>query len=74
MISKGKSLRSITLEADGKHLITDMVTSGGLVLGLALIYFTKLLWLDSVLSIGVGLYITFSGYKLVRRSVGGLMD
>jgi cation diffusion facilitator family transporter len=74
MISKGKNLRSITLEADGKHLITDMVTSVGLVLGLALIHFTKLLWLDSVLSIGVGLYITFTGYKLVRRSVGGLMD
>ncbi|MES2276872.1 MAG: cation diffusion facilitator family transporter [Bacteroidota bacterium] len=74
MISKGKSLRSITLEADGKHLLADMVTSSGLVVGLTLIHFTKLLWLDSALSIAVGLYIVFSGYKLVRKSVGGLMD
>jgi cation diffusion facilitator family transporter len=74
MINKGKNLRSITLEADGRHLLADMVTSGGLVVGLLLIHFTGLNWLDSVLSIAVGLYICFSGYKLIRRSVGGLMD
>ena len=74
MISKGKALRSITLEADGRHLITDMVTSGGLVVGLILIYFLSYPWLDSGLSVLVGLYICYTGYKLVRRSVGGLMD
>lgn len=74
MIKRGKHLRSITLEADGKHLITDMVTSFGLVLGLLLIHFTKILMLDSVLSILVGLYIVYTGYKLVRKSVSGLMD
>ncbi len=74
MISKGKSLPSITIEADGRHLITDMVTSGGLVLGLLLIHFTKILLLDSILSILVGTYIIFTGYKLVRKSVAGLMD
>lgn len=74
MISKGKTLPSITIEADGRHLITDMVTSSGLVIGLLLIHFTKILLLDSLLSILVGSYIIFTGYKLVRRSVGGLMD
>lgn len=74
MVRKGKSLQSITIEADGHHLLTDMVTSIGLVAGLLLIHFTKVLWLDSALSIGVGLYILYSGYKLVRRSVSGLMD
>lgn len=74
MIDKGKSIPSITIEADGRHLITDMVTSLGLVIGLLLIHFTGLLILDSVLSILVGCYIIFTGYKLVRRSVGGLMD
>lgn len=74
MISKGKSIPSITLEADGRHLITDMITSSGLVIGLLLIYFTGLFWLDSSLSIIVGLYIVYTGYKLVRRSVAGLMD
>lgn len=74
MIKRGKALRSITLDADGKHLIADMVTSLGLVVGLLLIYFTKIELLDSVLSIFVGLYILYSGYKLVRKSVSGLMD
>jgi len=74
MISKGKSLPSITVEADGRHLVADMVTSIGLVVGLLLINFTKVIWLDSGLSILVGLYILFSSYKLVRRSVSGLMD
>ena len=74
MISKGKSIPSITVEADGRHLLTDMVTSIGLVAGLLLIRFTEIIWLDSALSILVGLYILFSAYKLVRRSVSGLMD
>lgn len=74
MIKKGKSIPSITIEADGRHLITDMVTSLGLVLGLLLIHFTKIELLDSILSILVGGYIVFTGYKLVRKSVGGLMD
>jgi len=74
MISKGKLLPSITIEADGRHLLTDMVTSSGLVVGLLLIYFTRILWLDSALSILVGIYILYTGYKLIRRSVAGLMD
>ncbi|MDB5063111.1 MAG: cation diffusion facilitator family transporter [Mucilaginibacter sp.] len=74
MIQKGKSLPSITIEADGRHLLTDTVTSAGLVVGLLLIYFTKILWLDSILSIAVGIYILVTGYKLIRRSVAGLMD
>ena len=74
MVNKGKALASITLEADGKHLLTDMVTSGALVVGLLLINFTGILLLDSIFSILVGFYIVYTGYKLVRRSVGGLMD
>lgn len=74
LIYKGKGLHSITLDADGRHLLSDMVTSGGLVLGLLLIHFTNILWLDSALSILVGIYILYSSYKLVRKSVGGLMD
>jgi cation diffusion facilitator family transporter len=74
MIKRGKSLPSITIEADGRHLITDMVTSSGLVVGLLLIYFTGIKVLDNALSIFVGLYIVYTGYKLVRKSVAGLMD
>jgi len=74
LINVGKKHQSLTLEADGKHLITDAVTSAGLVVGLLLIKMTSLSWLDSVISILLGIYIVYNGYKLTRKSVGGLMD
>lgn len=74
LINTGKRHQSITLEADGKHLLTDAITSAGLVIGILLIRLTEIYWLDSVISILLGLYIIYNGYKLTRRSVGGLMD
>jgi cation diffusion facilitator family transporter len=74
MIKEGKKMLSITIEGDGRHLITDAVMSAGLVIGLVLIYFTKILVLDSLLSIAIGLFIVYTAYKLVRKSVAGLMD
>jgi len=74
LIDMGKTHRSITLEADGKHLLTDAVTSAGLVIGVILIQLTKIYWLDSLISIALGVYIIYNGYLLTRRSVGGLMD
>jgi cation diffusion facilitator family transporter len=74
LIRVGKSQRSLTLEADGKHLLTDAVTSAGLVAGILLIKVTEIYWLDSIISILLGFYIVYSGYKLTRKSVGGLMD
>ena len=74
LINAGKKHNSITLEADGKHLLTDAITSAGLVVGVILIQLTKIYWLDSGISIFLGLYIIYNGYKLTRRSIGGLMD
>ncbi|TKC10003.1 cation transporter [Pedobacter polaris] len=74
LINTGKRNNSITLEADGKHLLTDSISSAGLVVGIVLIQLTGIYWLDGVISIALGLYIIFNGYKLTRRSVGGLMD
>ena len=74
LIVKGKSLQSITLKADGKHLLSDAISSFGLVLGLLIIYFTKVIWMDILISILLGLYIIYTGYQLIRKSVGGLMD
>lgn len=74
LIGESTRLKSITLYADGKHLLTDAYSSAGLVVGLILIYFTRLAYLDSLLSIGLGFYIIFNGYKLIRKSVSGLMD
>lgn len=74
LIRIGRKHKSLTLEADGKHLLTDSITSAGVVIGVILIQFTKIWWLDGAISIGMGLYIIYSGYQLTRRSVGGLMD
>jgi cation diffusion facilitator family transporter len=74
MLKQAARLNSLTLQADGKHLMTDAYSSAGLVVGLLLIHFTGIYYLDGVLSIAMGLYIIFTGYKLIRRSVGGLMD
>ncbi len=74
LINTGKHHKSITLEADGKHLLTDAITSAGLVIGVILIKLTGIFVLDSIISILLGIYIIYNGYKLTRRSVGGLMD
>lgn len=71
---QGKKLNSVTLEASGKHLISDALTSFLLILGVVVILLTDLQFLDSVISIVFSLYIIYSGYGLVRRSVAGLMD
>ncbi|MCL6259085.1 cation diffusion facilitator family transporter [Aquiflexum sp. TKW24L] len=71
---RGKSLNSITLEASGKHLMTDTLTSFLLVLGVAVILITGYQFLDSVIAVIFSFYILYSGYGLVRKSVAGLMD
>jgi cation diffusion facilitator family transporter len=74
LINTGKRHQSITLEADGKHLLADAVTSAGLVIGIIMIYLTEIYWLDSIISILLGIYILYTAYTLTRKSVGGLMD
>ncbi len=66
--------RSIALEADGRHLVTDVWTSAGVVVGLTLVHFTGWLWLDPLLAIGVALNIVREGVALIWRSSQGLMD
>lgn len=71
---KSKKFNSITLFAEGKHLQTDAYSTLGLLVGLSLLYITKIVLIDTLLSLGLGLFIVYSGYKLVRKSIGGLMD
>lgn len=66
--------RSIALEADGRHLVTDVWTSAAVVVGIVAVHFTGWLWLDPLLAIGVALNIVREGAKLVWRSSQGLMD
>ena len=66
--------RSMALEADARHLITDVWTSAGVVIGLVAVHFTGWIWLDPLLAIGVALNIVREGVSLVWRSSRGLMD
>jgi cation diffusion facilitator family transporter len=74
LVKNGKKYNSITLEADGKHLMTDVLTSGGVVLGIGLIKLTGWMRLDGIVAIGVALNIIWTGYKLIKRSALGLLD
>ncbi len=74
MLRKARAARSMALEADARHLFTDVWTSAGVVLGLLAVMATGWQWLDPVIAIAVALNILREGGSLVWRSAGGLMD
>lgn len=74
MVRRGEKSNSITLIAGGKHLQSDGWTTAGLLTGLGFIYFFKFPWLDSAIAIVFGLYICYEGWKILRKSVAGIMD
>ncbi len=74
LIKNGKKHHSITLEADGRHLRTDVLTSAGVLIAIALVKLTGWLMLDGIVAIGVALNIIWTGYQLLRRSALGLLD
>ena len=74
LIKKGTALNSSTMVSDGKHLLTDTWSSAGLVLGLIVIYFTNLFWIDYVITIGLGIFISITGFKLIQESIFNLLD
>lgn len=69
----GKKTDSIALVADGKHVSTDSFTSFGIVLGLLLVILTDVYILDPIIAMIVSVNILYSGFKLIRQSIGGLM-
>jgi len=74
MLKKAREHRSMALEADARHLFTDVWTSVGVVLGLLGVAATGWLWLDPVIAIAVAGNVAREGFSLVRRSADGLMD
>jgi cation diffusion facilitator family transporter len=74
LIKNGKEKRSLLLEADGRHLMTDVWTSAGVIAGIVIVKFTGWLIIDPVIAILVALNIIYTGYKLIGRSASGLMD
>lgn len=71
---KGVKENSLVLQSSGKHLQSDTITTLGVVLSLILVYFTKLYWIDAVVALLFGAYIIFVGYKIIRKSLSGIMD
>jgi cation diffusion facilitator family transporter len=74
MFDAAKQHRSMALDADARHLVTDVWTSAGVVVGIALVSLTGWLWLDAVVAMGVALNILKEGVHLIWRSAQGLMD
>jgi cation diffusion facilitator family transporter len=74
LIRAGKREHSITLEADGQHLMTDVWTSAGVIVGVALVFATGWLHLDPLVALAVAVHVVWTGVGLVRRSIAGLLD
>ena len=74
LVRTGRGYNSLTLVADGKHVIADFWTSAGVVVGLLLVQLTGLAWLDPLVALLVALSLMWTGFKLVRHAAGGLLD
>ncbi len=74
LLKAGRAYNSITLEADAKHLMTDVWTSVGVIIGVGLVWISGWLWLDPVLALLVAANIVWTGWQLLQRSASGLMD
>ncbi len=73
-IKKGKKNNSLALIASGKHLQTDTYSTIGIIIGLIILYFTKIAWIDSVTALIFAGFIIYTGYKILRESISGIMD
>jgi len=74
LIRIGRQHHSIALEADGHHLMSDVWTSAGVIIGVALVFLTGWLRLDPLVALGVAAHIVWTGLRLMRRSWRGLLD
>lgn len=74
VLRNGKKAGSHTLMAAGKHLLSDSYSTGRLLVGLALVFFTSVEWIDYAVAVLFGGLIVYSGYRILRSSVGGIMD
>lgn len=74
LLRVGRAYRSLTLVADGKHVLSDFWTSVGIVVGLLLVRATGIWWLDPLTAAVVALNLMWTGFRLVRHAAGGLLD
>jgi cation diffusion facilitator family transporter len=73
-VKTGRRTNSLVLVASGKHLQTDTYSTLGIIVGLILLYFLKQWWIDSVVAILFAFISLYTGYKIIRSSVAGIMD
>jgi cation diffusion facilitator family transporter len=73
-IKTGRQNNSLAITATGKHLVSDSVSTAGLIVGLLILFFTKITWIDSAIAILFGGIIIYTGGKIMRSSVAGIMD
>lgn len=73
-VKKGKKNHSLALISSGKHLQTDTYSTIGIIVGLVILYFTKISWIDSVTALLFAVFIIYTGYKILRESISGIMD
>ena len=73
-LRQGRKNNSLALIASGGHLQTDTYSTVGIILGLILISVTGYIWIDSAVAIAFGFFIIYTGYKIIRRSLAGIMD
>lgn len=73
-IKTGNKNNSLALVASGNHLRSDTYTTAGIVAGLVILYFTGISWVDSAVAILFALIILYTGYKIIRSSIAGIMD
>jgi cation diffusion facilitator family transporter len=70
----GRKNNSPALLASGKHLHSDTYTTLGILIGLALIYVTEIVWLDAVVALVFSVFILYTGFRIIRSSIAGIMD
>lgn len=73
-VKKGRKNNSLALVASGKHLQSDTYSTIGIIIGLILLFVTKMAWLDSAVALIFAVLIVFTGYKIIRDSLAGIMD
>ncbi len=74
LVRVGRRTGSLALHADGRHVLTDVWTSAGVLLGLLAVQLTGIVWLDPAVALAVAANIVREGWQLVQRAVGGLLD
>jgi cation diffusion facilitator family transporter len=74
LVRTGRRYVSLTLIADGQHVLADVWTSAGIVVGLGLVHLTGRAWLDPLVALLVALWLMATGFRLVRHAAGGLLD